>query len=255
MVKAHVSAKHWISKGEIKMDNKNELSDIVLEKSDEKILKAKRVLIIISILIIVFLIVLLSMKLLNRSDNEKTPNLILPPEPTTAVKEADKDSELFKQVPIIKENTVKKDNINNIVKNLKDKAAKENTVVTSKEKNTVVKVPKKEEIKTVVKPIVQHIAKKTKPVVKKTKIKHANTKITKGIYVQVGATSKLTPSKKFLKKIKSEKFSYKLLPINIKGKKITKILVGPFKNRQSAKQNLVKIKKSLNKHAFIYMMK
>jgi len=246
-------------KGEIKMDNKNELSDIVLEKSDEKTVKAKRVLIIISILIIVFLIVLLSMKLLNRSDDEKTPNLILPPEPTTSVKEADKDNELFKQVPIIKENVAKKDNINNIVKNLKNKAIEENkkgnNIVTSKEKKEVVKIPKKEEVKTVVKPIVQQVAKKTKPIVKKRKIKRVTAKSTKGIYVQVGATSKLTPSKNFLKKIKGEKFSYKLLPINIKGKKITKILVGPFKSRESAKKNLVKIKKSLNKNAFIYIIK
>ena len=234
------------------MDNKNELSDIVLEKSDEKTVKAKRILIIISTLIIVFLIVLLSMKLLNRSDDEKTPNLILPPAPTVAVKEANKDNELFKQVPIIKENVAKKDNINKIVKNLKNKATEENkkgnNIVTSKEKNKVVKIPKKEEVKTVVKPIVQHV-------VKKRKIKHVKTKSVKGIYVQVGATSKLTPSKNFLKKISGEKFSYKLLPINIKGKKITKILVGPFKSRKLAKQNLVKIKKSLNKNAFIYIIK
>ena len=230
------------------MDNKNELSDIVLEKSDEKMLKAKRVLIIISILVIVFLIVLLSMKLLNRSDDNKTPNLILPPEPTTAVKEVDKNDELFKQVPIIKENIVKKDNIDNIVKNLKDKAIKENKTETSKNKKKIVQTHKKEEVKTVVKPIVQHV-------VKKTNTKHANTKASKGVYIQVGATSKLTPSKKFLKKISSEKFSYKLLPINVKGKKITKILVGPFKNRNSAKENLVKVRKSLNSHAFIYIMK
>jgi len=237
------------------MDNKNELSDIVLEKSDEKMLKAKRVLIIISILIIVFLIVLLSMKLLNRSDNEKTPNLILPPEPTTATKNVEESDELFKQVPIIKEDVAKKDDIDDIVKNLKNKATKENKVQTPKNKKKVVQVPKKEEVKTVVKPIVQQVVKKTKQIVKRTSIKHVGTKATKGVYIQVGATSKLTPSKKFLKKISGEKFSYKLLPINVKGKKITKILVGPFKNRASAKQNLVKVKKSLNKNAFIYIMK
>ena len=236
----------------MEMDNKNELSDIVLEKSDEKTVKAKRVLIIISILIIVFLIVLLSMKLLNRSDDEKTPNLVLPPAPTVAEKKVDKNDELFKQVPIIKENVPKKDNINKIVKNLKDKATEENdkknNIATTKKKNEVVNIPKKEEVKTVVKPIVQHV-------VKKRKIKHVKAKSTKDIYVQVGATSKLTPSKKFLKKINGEKFSYKLLPINIKGKKITKILVGPFKSRNLAKKNLAKIKKSLNKNAFIYTIK
>lgn len=237
------------------MDNKNELSDIVLEKSDEKMLKVKRILIIISILIIIFLIVLLSMKLLNRSDDEKTPNLILPPEPTSSVTKASKDEELFKQVPIIKEKVVKKENIKNIVKKIKNKVEKEKKVQTTKSQKKVVAVPQQKEVKSVVKPIIKQAIKKSKPPVKKTIKKVVSTKTTKGVYIQVGATSKLIPSKKFLKKISIEKFSYKLLPIKIRGKKITKILVGPFKNRSDAKQNLVKVRKTLNKHAFIYMMK
>ncbi len=235
------------------MDNENELSDIVLEKSDEKMLKAKRVLIIISILIIVFLIVLLSMKLLNRSDDSATPNLVLPPEPTSIAKDTQKNEELFKQVPIIKENIAKKDNIDKIVNNLKNKAVNENEANTSK--NKVTQVLKNEEVKTVVKPIAQLVKKKIKPVVKKIKRKLVSTKAAKGVYIQVGATSKLTPSKKFLKKITGLKFSYKLLSINVKGKKITKILVGPFKNRDLARKNLAKVKKTLNKNAFLYIMK
>ena len=238
------------------MDDKNELSDIVLEKDDEKKVKAKRVLIIVSILVILFLIVLLSMKLLNKSDDKKTPNLVLPPEPAVAMKKTDKDTELFKQVPIIEENSTKKDNINKIVKNLKNRATEEKkNEENKKENNRVINNPKKEEIKTVVEPIVQQVVKKTTPILKKRKIKHLSAKSVKGIYVQVGATSKLTPSKNFLKRIKNEHFSYKLLPININGKKVTKILVGPFKSRKNAEQNLAKIKKSLNKNAFIYIIK
>jgi len=38
-------------------------------------------------------------------------------------------------------------------------------------------------------------------------------------------------------------------------KKVTKILIGPFKDRAEAKSNLAKIRKEINKNAFIYKVK
>ncbi len=239
------------------MESKNELSDIVLEKDDGKSLKIKRVLIIIAILIIVFLISLLSMKLINNPAKNETKNIVLPPEPTANVQKTQNSDELFKQVPILEENNTKKDNFDNIVKNLKNREMKS-------EQNDIKKSVKTEqsqdkEIVTQVKPVVEAAV---KPSLKQDKApakkvyKNITTKAgRKGVYIQVGATSKYTPNKTFLKKIKDQKFAYKLLPITIKDKRITKILVGPFKNRSIAKQNLDKIKKSLNKHAFIYVIK
>ncbi len=234
------------------MENKNELSDIVLEKDGDKILKTKRVLIIISILIILFLVVILSMKLFNNPTNTKTPNLILPPEPTSTVKKVQKDEELFKQVPIIEENNTKKDNFENIVKNLKDKESKIDKIEAKKAE----KIPETKE-KTTIQPVVKPVVKpktqkqKVEKTVKKTKNLLAKT----GIFIQVGATSKHSPDKKFLKKISNKKLSYRLLPISINGKKITKILIGPFDSRKTAKQNLPDIRKSFNKNAFIYTVK
>ncbi len=237
------------------MENKNELSDIVLEKDDGKILKAKRVLIIIAILIILFLAVILSMKLFNTADNSKTPNLVLPPAPTASVKNIQKDEELFKQVPIIEENNTKKDNFENIVKNLKNKETKVQQLETKKADKTAMDT-NKTQVQPVVKPIVKAKVAQIKPRKKEnktTKTKKSSEK--KGTYIQVGATSKHSPDKTFLKKISAQKLDYRLLPITIKGKKITKILVGPFNSRKIAKENLSKVKRHLNKNAFIYIVR
>ena len=236
------------------MENKNELSDIVLEKDDGKVLKAKRVLIIIAIFIIIFLAVILSMKLFNNPTDNKTPDLVLPPEPISSTKNIKKDEELFKQVPIIEKNSSKKDNFENIVKNLKEK---ETNTKQQESKTPPITTAKKE---TQVQPVVKALKKPETAQIKqdvknKSPKKDKNLIAKNGTYIQVGATSKHSPNKKFLKKIAGQKLNYRLLPITIKGKKITKILVGPFKNRSVAKQNLPKVRKHLNKHAFIYVIK
>ena len=88
------------------MENRNELSDIVLEKGDNKTLKIKRILILVAFLILVFLVALASMKVANNDQNKETSKLILPPEPTQET-QIPKDDQLFKQVPIIEENPKK----------------------------------------------------------------------------------------------------------------------------------------------------
>ena len=103
--------------------------------------------------------------------------------------------------------------------------------------------------------------KEVKPVkVKKTE--HKKTKITpKGkYYIQVAALLKYKkPNKKFLTLIKKEGFDYKLYhTVVVKNNQkipITKILVGPFENRNIAAKNLVFIKKKLTQNAFIFRMK
>ncbi len=231
------------------MEDKNELSDIVLEKGTNKTLKAKRILIIIAILIIIFLAVILSMKFINKPQNTQQPKLILPPEPTSTVQKITKDEQLFKQVPIIEENNTKKDSFENMVKSLKEKEIQKTKTAEVKAKQEIKKatVTTTKVIQPVVKPLVKVAKKDTKKIVSR--------EATNGIYVQVGATSKYTPDKKYLKKIIDKKYNYRLLAITIKGKKVTKILIGPFKNRKIAKENMVNIKKDINKNAFIYKVR
>jgi DedD protein len=233
------------------MEDKNELSDIVLEKTGNKTLKAKRILIIIAILIIIFLAVILSMKLINRPNQNTQPKLILPPEPTTSVQKIKKDEQLFKQVPIIEENSTKQDSFENMVKSLKEKEIKKARITQAPEPKT-----QKQTVQTIVAPkVIQTVVKPIRKTAKKKVANIVSKKATTGVYVQVGATSKYSPDKKFLKSISDKKYNYRLLPIVINGKKITKILIGPFKTNKLARENLGKIKSSINKNAFIYRVK
>ena len=245
------------------MENRDDLSDIILEKDKNGPMKAKRILIIVALLIVILLVVLVMMKVINKSSNQDSDQeLVLPPTPiVNTSKSPQSDDELFKQVPITKDDG-KKESFEEMVKNLKAKEAKkEKDIKPLVEKITSVKVPKirdleKENTKKKknidkVKKIVKKVPKKIVDTVKKV----AKNSSLKGVYVQVGATSRLKPSKKFLNKLTSKNYSYKLLPMDIKGTKVTKILIGPFLNIKTARQKLINIKSTINKNAFIYKVK
>lgn len=86
------------------------------------------------------------------------------------------------------------------------------------------------------------IKKRSKSVEKRTVTK---SKSKKYYYVQVGSF-KLKPSKKYLRKI-----SKLGLPYEVKKTHIYKVLVGPYKKESTARKVLPKVKRKLNKSAFI----
>ena len=235
------------------MEDKNELSDIVLEKEDDKSQKAKRILLIVAVLIVVFLITIVIMKVTNDSKSANTPKLTLPPEPITKSidTQVKQEDALFKKVDIEEADEDKKESLEEMVKSLKEKEKKKiKEEITQKvEKEIPAPVAEKKEIPKEV----EKVKKAPKPV-KKVKNKISSLATT-GVYVQVGATSRLSPDKKFLKTITSKNYDYKLLPINVKGKKVTKILIGPYKSTKEAKAVLADIKSKINKDAFIYRVK
>lgn len=236
------------------MEDKNELSDIILEKESNKTLKIKRILIIAALLILIFLVAIIVMKVTNAPTTPQNQNskLVLPPEPIAKQNTQTQDDALFKQVPIQEE--AKAESFEDMVKNLKEKEIKKQEETTAK---TVVKEVAK--VEKVVQEVAQEkapikapqIDKKVAPTEKKLDAALAST----GIYIQVGATSKLSPDKKFLANIESRKYSYKLLPIDINGQKVTKILIGPYANTSDAKDVLADVKSNINKDAFIYRIK
>jgi len=240
------------------MEDKNELSDIILEKDDNKSMKAKRILIIVALFIVVFLVVLVVMRVVNKPDQQQnnTSKLILPPNPTQKVVEPKKEDDLFKQVPIIEEED-KKESFEEMVKSLKAKEIKKQEVLEPKIEETkkVIEAVKTQEKPKVVTPPKKMTKPATKPI-KTTPIKKVNnSSATTGVYVQVGATSRLTPDKKFLAKLASKSYEYRLLPIDVKGTKVTKILIGPYSTSSAAKAVLGDIKSTINKDAFIYRVK
>ncbi|MBV5278344.1 MAG: SPOR domain-containing protein [Campylobacteraceae bacterium] len=233
-------------------NSRNELSDIVLEKGDNKTLKVKRLLILVAFLILVFLVALASMKMLNKDQGKDTSKLILPPEPTSQEAQIPKDDQLFKQVPIIEENP-KKDNFEDMIKTLKEKEIQKQEETKIKEPATTTKTEVPKGIETKPKEATPATPKKEVVKPKETTPAHSSN-VEAGVYVQVGAVT-TAPEQKVLNDIKSKGFEYKIYPTVINGNNVTKILIGPYASSAEAENALATIRSSINKNAFIYRIK
>jgi len=230
------------------MEEKNELSDILLDKNKNNGSKKKKILLLVIALILLFLLILVGMKIFNTSITKTNKlNMVLPPEPT-AINTKQKD-DLFKQVPIVEENTSKENNFNTMVEKLKNKEQKEN--INTQTVNN--KVQQKEANKAII-PTETKIFKKAKKIVKKSS-KEKQEMFKSNIYIQVGVNYRFEPSKKYLSKIKKLGYHYRLYSTKIGGKKAVKTLIGPYKNKIEAKRALIKIKRNINKAAFIYVIR
>ncbi|ARU47863.1 SPOR domain-containing protein [Sulfurospirillum diekertiae] len=250
------------------MENRNELSDIVLEKGDNKTVKMKRILILVAFLILVFLVALASMKVANKDQGKDTSKLILPPEPTQET-QIPKDDQLFKQVPIIEENP-KKESFEDMIKTLKDKEAQKQedakgSDVKTKETTTTTPTattPVKEPAPAKVKEEPKKEAAKPQQMLRSTEVTPASTPsttsgsgtVSPGIYVQVGAVA-TAPDAKQLNDIKSKGFDCKTYATVVNGNKVVKLLIGPYATSAEAENALSLIRSSVNKNAFIYRVK
>ncbi len=151
-----------------------------------------------------------------------------------------------------------------------DKLAKE--IIKQKEtiKDKAVKTvtEKKEEIKKAASKIVPETKKttpikETKPVKKEVVLSTVidktpqNTKLStlSGYFIQVGATANIFPDRRYLKKIKNAGFDYVVHSMTINGKKIKKILIGPYASKNAAKMKLPSVKEKINPGAYIYRIK
>ncbi len=126
---------------------------------------------------------------------------------------------------------------------------------------------KKEVIKTATKVVPQKVkdetpVKKAVPVKKEVILstvvdKTKNTKLStlSGYFIQVGATANVFPDRRYLKKIKNAGFDYVVHSMTINGKKIKKILIGPYTSKNEAKIKLPAVKAKINPNAYIYRIK
>lgn len=238
------------------MENRNELSDIVLEKGDSKTLKLKRILILVAFLILVFLVALASMKMMNKEPSKETSKLILPPEPSAQEAPVTKDDQLFKQVPIIEENP-KKESFEEMIKTLKEKEAQKQEDAKVKESATQTTAPIKSETPKVVetKPKEESVKKEVaKPKEAPAPVSQQSTSADAGIYIQIGAVA-TAPEQKVLNDIKSKGFEYRLYKTVVNGNNVTKILIGPYAKSEDAQNALISVRASINKNAFIYRIK
>ncbi len=252
----------------------NDLSDIVLEKEDSSADKTKKLLLFAASLILLFLIALVVMKMF--SGAEKPTNAIaeVAQEMEQKVdnsidqisKKVDDTNSLFTQEPIIDENSETDIKFEEMVRKLKaqttDDAIQAVTKVTETTTTTVKEVAPKisiQEVKEPAKPISEAKSKIRKEVIvsapRPTRITETKLTSLSGYFVQVGATANSFPDKVFLRKIKNAGFDYIVHTMTVKGRKIKKVLVGPYTSRNQAKSKLPTIQSRINPDAYIFRIK
>ena len=228
------------------MDEKNELSDIVLNKGDSSN-SNKKIILAIATLGVVLIVVVMLMNSINSKGTNNLPHAVLPPEPKVQMANENRlDKEpLFEDVPVVQENKQEDTNLDHIAKKLKQESAITHQVET-------IKKP----IKTT--PIVHHKQKKvikTKVVHKKSKIEHKKVKkthkkvstIKHAYFIQVGSFSKYRPNKKFLNSITRLGYKYSYHKV----KNINKVLVGPFHTRKEANKAKNVLRSKVVRGAFL----
>ena len=75
-----------------------------------------------------------------------------------------------------------------------------------------------------------------------------------GSYVQVASVAKFDPKSSLIKKLNSLGYEYKTYETTVNGKKVIKLLVGPFSGAE-LKQKLDQIKANIDQKAYIYRIK
>jgi len=269
----------------------NDLSDIVLEKDSKKTESTKKWLLTAASMILLFLIILIVMKMLNKPDGVLDESIASVGESVETLaaddmQEATADDiqeNLFKKEPIIDETSETDLKFEEMVRKLKEQDKIEEPVVekVAEVKKDVVAAAKPlvQEVKPrEIKPVVEVVERELpirktipyeavpyqEPVVRKVAPKKPSTpryapttKIPSisGYFIQVGATAKSFPDKNFLTKIKRAGFDYIVHGVNIKGKQIKKVLVGPYNTRDAAKEALRGVKANINPSAYIYRIK
>ncbi len=221
------------------MEEKNELGDIILNKGNKEG-GSKKVILAAATLGIILIVVVLLMNTLSSDNQNNLPQNALPPKPAKESVQADvqKEEPLFEDVEVIDEKGDSEDEkLEKIAKELKEQSITEEPVVEE------VASSKSEVKHTQPKPAVKKVAPiKTTP--KKSTLKGH-------YYVQVGSFSKYKPNKKFLASIKKEGYSYTFHKATVHGRSVTKVLVGPFRSEREARNALSKIRKRIEKGAFL----
>ncbi len=219
------------------MEEKQELNDIILNKGSGS--NTKKTILAVATLGVILVIVVLVMNTINSTDTTlpETKQVALPPKPE--VKQQNKNEEpLFEDVEVVDEQSNDEEKLDDIAKKLKKQSKEETQEVV-----TVEDEPKSQT------PVVKKQSEKKVITTQKTPVKKGS------YYVQVGSFSKYAPDNKFLNKIKANGYNYSFHKVVVKGKTITKVVIGPYKTKSDAKKDLGNIRKSIIKGAFIVKLR
>lgn len=215
------------------MEEKNELNDIILNKSGSSV-GNKKIILAVAILGVVLIIVVMLMNTLTSSGTDNLPQAVLPPQPQKEVK-TQTDEPLFEKVDVVQEAASENTSLDEIAQKLKEESTKESVQAAEEESiKSAPQTPKKVETKTA------------------TAQPKATAPASSGeFYIQVGSFAKYEPNKKFLDSILNLGYKYKFHKVTINSKTLNKVLVGPFPNEAEARKALVSVKSSVEAGAFL----
>ncbi len=210
--------------------NNYSLDDLIIENTKPANSRTKSFLTIIGLLIIVLIIAIILTKIILKDPSAE--QLIVEENNTEII-----SPELTLQDVIKPTLTEEKSKLSNIIDESPSapiqvkEVSKETISITEK----VIQPKKQAEVRTIEKEVTNKPS-KVKPVTSKS------------YYIQVGSFTKI-PSPRFLNIIKKSGFNYKITSSTNSG--VKKLLIGPYKDRSSAKEALPKIKDRINKSAFV----
>ncbi|MDR1460705.1 MAG: SPOR domain-containing protein [Campylobacteraceae bacterium] len=216
------------------MEEKNELSDILLEqKSSNKIMQIKRLVVITVLLVLIFMLVILIMKLISKP---KSDEIVAYPMSTDTP---------------INNNEIVVANISIIEEDFDDMQSNESNetsiiaVIETNVEEPVIQTP----------PVKVTLPPKTQTTSTATKSPQSNTAsaIKSGHYIQVGSFSN-PPSKSFLNNIAKKDYEYHLHKTTVKSQQLTMVLIGPYPSENSARNALLDVKATIAKDAFYKKM-
>ncbi len=194
------------------MNEKNELNDIILNKSTNNN-SNKKIVLAVATLGVILIVVVMLMNSLSSNGTNNLPQAVLPQEPQIQIVQ-EQEEPLFEEVVVIEEQISSDEDLALIAQKLKAESLAEVSNKVVEYQAPIVKQEKK---------IV------TKPIVAK-KIPTLKT-ATGSYYIQVGSFSKYKPNKKFLDSITRLGYMYKFHKIS----NLNKVLVGPFSSSSKAK--------------------
>jgi DedD protein len=224
------------------MEEKNELSDILLEqKGPNTMVKIKRLAVIAILLILLFVLVLMIMKLISRGEDTSgtlTDSLLSQTSPQDT---ADNTTNLY-DIPL--DNEVEANNTT---------TADTTTVIVEDDAINVSPPDIAPPVTVVTPPKATSVPKQTTVTPPKTTTSAgtAASSVPSGHYIQVGAFSNV-PNKGFLNNITRGGYQYQLYKTTSASQQMVKVLVGPFKSEAATRMELPSVKSSIAKDAMYY---
>ncbi len=233
------------------MEEKNELNDIILNRGSSNN-GMKKVMLAVASLAILLIIVVVIMSSLNSDGTANLPQPIEPPKNVQAKAPIEEDP-LFEPIAI-DETPVQEETLDNVAKKIKEQSEKEEAqseLITGPDEPMIeepeeVVVPSKYE-----KPVKKEPQITAPKPVQKKEVTPVKTVAKGNYYVQVGSFGRFSPDKKFLDKITSSGYQYTFHKVNVSGKSVTKVLVGPFSSEKAARQQLGAIRSNIEPGAFL----